>query len=186
MSREILVNAMPYETRIAVVEHGLAQEVHIERPRRRGLVGNIYKGRVARLMPGMQAAFIDIGDERTAFLHAGDITQLPYAEPGTNGRQPQAIEALLSEGDTVLVQVLKDPLGTKGARVTTHLSLPGRYMVLVPGGKGVGISARIEDNAERKRLKALVQGNRPEAADCGFIVRTAADGAEGEELAADM
>jgi ribonuclease G len=186
MSREILVNAMPYETRIAVVEHGLAQEVHIERPRRRGLVGNIYKGRVARLMPGMQAAFIDIGVERTAFLHAGDITQLPYAEPGTNSRQPQTIEALLSEGDTVLVQVLKDPLGTKGARVTTQLSLPGRYMVLVPGGKGVGISSRIEHNAERKRLKALVQENRPEDADCGFIVRTAADGAEGEELAADM
>lgn len=186
MSREILVNAMPWETRLAVVEHGLTQEVHIERPRRRGLVGNIYKGRVARLMPGMQAAFIDIGDERSAFLHAGDITQLPYAEPGTNGRQCQAIDALLNEGDTVLVQVLKDPLGTKGARVTMHLSLPGRYMVLVPDGKGVGVSARIEDEAERKRLKALVQGSRPDGIDCGFIVRTAADGAAGEELAADM
>lgn len=182
----MLVNAMPYETRLAVVEHGLAQEVHIERPRRRGLVGNLYKGRVARLMPGMQAAFIDIGDERTAFLHAGDITRLPYAEPGTNGCETKAIETLLNEGDTVLVQVLKDPLGTKGARVTTHLSVPGRHMVLLPAGSGVGVSARIEDAAERKRLKALVELHRPAGVECGFIVRTAGEGADGEALAADM
>lgn len=186
MSSEILVNAMPYETRIAVVEHGLTQEVHIERPRRRGMVGNLYKGRVARLMPGMQAAFIDIGDERSAFLHAGDITRLPYAEPGASGRPVQAIERLLCEGDTVLVQVLKDPIGTKGARVTTHLSLPGRHMVLLPAGKGVGVSTRIAEEVERQRLKELVEARRPQGVACGFIVRTAGEGAGGDALGADM
>ncbi|MGH8272543.1 MAG: ribonuclease E/G, partial [Gammaproteobacteria bacterium] len=186
MSSEILVNAMPYETRVAIVEHGLAQEVHIERERRRGLVGNIYKGRVERLMPGMQAAFIDIGAERTAFLHAGDITQLPYAEPGTNGRQLVNIQALLAEGETVLVQVLKDPLGSKGARVSMHLSLPARHMVFVPEGEGVGISSRIGDAAERKRLTEQVEALRPEPLEGGYIVRTAGEGADGEALGADM
>ncbi len=186
MSSEILVNAMPYETRVAIVEHGLAQEVHIERVRRRGLVGNIYKGRVERLMPGMQAAFIDIGDERTAFLHAGDITQLPYAEPGTNGRQLVDIQALLAEGETVLVQVLKDPLGSKGARVSMHISLPSRHMVFVPEGEGVGISSRIGDAAERKRLTELVEALRPKQFEGGYIVRTAGEGADGEALDADM
>jgi len=116
MSTEILVNAMPCETRVAIVEHGLVQELYIELPRRLGIVGNIYRGRTVRVLPGMQAAFIDIGDERSAFLHADDIARLPCVEARANGESPPAIQALLSAGETVLVQVLKDPLGTKGAR----------------------------------------------------------------------
>ncbi|MGH8274726.1 MAG: Rne/Rng family ribonuclease [Gammaproteobacteria bacterium] len=186
MSSEILVNVMPWETRAAIVEHGLAQEVYIERPRRRGLVGNVYKGRVARLMPGMQAAFIDIGEERTAFLHAGDAAELPYAEPGANEHEPQDIQTLFGEGDAVLVQVLKDPIGTKGARVTMHISLPSRHMVLVPAGSGIGISARIEDSEERERLARLVESLRPDAPAFRFIVRTAGEGAEGAALGSEM
>ncbi len=190
MSGEILVNATAWETRVALVEHGLAQEVQIERPRRRGLVGNIYKGRVARLMPGMQAAFIDIGVERTAFLHAGDIAPLPCAEPEAGGSPgPRAvgdIQSLLAAGDTLLVQVLKDPIGAKGARVTTHISLPARYMVLVPEEEGVGVSVRIGDAAERERLVRLVEAARPPGDGLRYIVRTAGEGAAGEALGADM
>lgn len=186
MSTEILVNAMPYETRVAVVEHGLTQELYIELPRRLGIVGNIYKGRVARVLPGMEAAFIDIGGERNAFLHAGDIAKLPYIEAGTNGDGPPAIQTLLREGEMVLVQVLKDPLGTKGARVTTRISIPSRYMVYVPGGTGVGVSARIEDELERERMRKLVELVRPEGGDGGYIVRTAGEGAERDALRADM
>ncbi len=186
MSTEILVNAMPYETRVAVVEHGLTQELYIEQPRRLGIVGNIYKGRVARVMPGMQAAFIDIGDRRSAFLHAGDVAKMPYVEAGANGEGPPAIQTLLSEGETVLVQVLKDPIGTKGARVTTRTSIPSRYMVYVPGGSGVGVSTRIEDAAERDRLRELVDRVSPEGGSGGYIVRTAGEGAESDALRADM
>jgi len=186
VSTEILVNAMPYETRVVLVEHGLPQEIYIERARRRGIVGNIYKGRVARVLPGMQAAFIDIGDERTAFLHAGDIDKLPYAEPGTNGAGAATIQTLLAEGESVLVQVLKDPLGAKGARVTTRISIPSRYIVYVPGGRGVGVSARIEDPEERERLCRLVELVRPEGTPGGYIVRTAGEGAAVEALRADM
>ncbi len=186
MSTEILVNAMPYETRAAIIEHGLVQELYIELPRRLGIVGNIYKGRVARVMPGMQAAFIDIGDKRNAFLHAGDVAKMPYVEAGSNGDGAPAIQALLSEGETVLVQVLKDPIGTKGARVTTRISIPSRYMVYVPGGTGVGVSTRIEDAAERERLREMVELVRPEGSTGGYIVRTAGEGAAHDALRADM
>ncbi len=186
MNTEILVNAMPYETRVAVVEHGLVQEIYIERPRRRGLVGNIYKGRVARVLPGMQAAFIDIGRERTAFLHAADIRCLPYAEPLDNSAEPADIRSLLTAGESVLVQVLKDPLGSKGPRVTTRISIPSRYMVYVPDGSDVGVSTRIEDPLERERLKNLVTLVRPEGVNGGYIVRTAGEGAVAETLRAEM
>ncbi|MGH8161486.1 MAG: Rne/Rng family ribonuclease [Gammaproteobacteria bacterium] len=191
MSGEILVNATAYETRVALVEHGLAQEVQIERPRRRGLVGNIYRGRVVRLMPGMQAAFVDIGAERTAFLHAGDIVPLPYVEPEANGvvgadDPVRDIQALLAEGDTLLVQVVKDPIGTKGARLSARISLPARHMVLIPGGDGIGVSARIEDEAERERLTRLVEDARPAVPGLRYIVRTAGEGADDEALTADM
>ncbi len=186
MSTEILVNAMPCETRVAMVEHGLVQELYIELPRRLGIVGNIYQGRVARVLPGMQAAFIDIGDERSAFLHVDDIAGLPCVEVRANGDDPPTIGALLSAGEAVLVQVLKDPLGTKGARVTTRISMPSRYMVYVPGGTGVGVSARIEDVAERERIRNLVELIRPEDGAGGYIVRTAGEGTERDALRADM
>lgn len=186
MSTEVLVNAMPYETRIVIAEHGLAQEIYVERSRRRGLVGNVYKGRVARVLPGMQAAFIDIGDQRTAFLHAADVGKLPYGDAGTNGGQVPDIQTLLGEGQSVLVQVLKDPLGAKGARVTTRISIPSRYMVYLPEGEGTGVSARIEESEERERLRALVDLVRPEGTDGGYIVRTAGEGAAMEALRADM
>jgi ribonuclease G len=157
VSTEILVNAMPYETRVVIVDHGLPQEIYIERARRRGLVGNIYKGRVVRVLPGMQAAFVDIGDKRTAFLHAADVEPLSCLETGTDGAQLPGIQTLLSEGESVLTQVLKDPLGAKGARVTTRISVPSRYMVYVPGGRGIGVSSRIRDPEERERLQHLVE-----------------------------
>ena len=186
MSEEILINVTPQETRIAVVENGVLQEIYIERTRRRGLVGNIYKGRVSRVLPGMQAAFVDIGMDRTAFLHASDIINQPAEWSPAEERRVGQIAELVKEGQELTVQVLKDPLGTKGARVTTRISIPSRYMVYVPGGGGVGISARIEDNAERERLRDLVALVRPEGGGGGYIVRTAGEGAERDALRADM
>lgn len=185
MSEEILVNVTPRETRVALLENGVLQEVYIERARRRGLVGNIYQGKVSRVLPGMQAAFIDINLQRTAFLHASDIAKLAYGENGVDVPQPPDIRELLHEGKQVLVQVLKDPLGTKGARLTTHLSIPSRYLVYLPGGGQVALSARIEDEDERARLKEIVSGFREQHGG-GYIVRTAAEGASMEALRADM
>ena len=192
MSEEILINVTPRETRVAVVENGVLQEVYIERASRRGLVGNIYKGRVRRVLPGMQAAFVDIGLERAAFLHASDIRTLP-GEPGEElpqdsgeRRGPDPIAALLREGQEVLVQVIKDPLGSKGARLTTHITLPSRYLVLMPGASNVGISTKIEDEAERQRLKETVTRLAAENGGGGYIVRTAAEGVAEEALRADM
>lgn len=187
MSTEILVNAMLYETRVAVVEHGVVQEIYIERPRRRGLVGNIYRGRVARVLPGMQAAFIDIGDDRTAFLHAHDIQSISYSTEVENHlSSPGDIRELLTEGEPVLVQVLKDPIGTKGARVTTRVSIPSRFMVYVPDGGGIGVSSRIEDETERERLRELVALVRPDEITGAYIVRTAGEGVAAEALRAEM
>ena len=151
MTVEILVNIAPRETRAAVIENGTLQEVLIERPSRRGLVSNIYTGRVSRVLPGMQAAFLDIGLARTGFLHAADILHAPQtAEPagdsaddGAEAAQERDIRALLREGDERLVQVVKDPLGTKGARLSTHISLQSRFLVYMPRGSRVGVSARI-------------------------------------------
>ena len=176
---EILINVTPREVRAAVVENGVLQELLIERTSRRGLTGNIYKGRVSRVLPGMQAAFVDIGLDRTGFLHVGDIHRPGLREEGAS--EP-GIRELVREGDELFVQVQKDPLGTKGARLTTFLTLPSRYLVRVPAGDSVGVSARIEDEAERERLRGLVEefGH-----DRGYIVRTAAEGAPADALRAD-
>jgi len=187
MSVEILINATPRETRAAVLENGVLQEIYVERVSRRGLVSNLYKGRVSRVLPGMQAAFVDIGLERTAFLHAADIAfmrspdETMVALPAIDD-----IRRLVNQGDEILVQVIKDPIGTKGARLTTFVALPSRYLVYMPRGDGVGVSTRIEDEAERTRLKTVITANMrsPEAG--GYIVRTAASGVSAEGLAEDM
>jgi ribonuclease G len=186
MSTEILINASSHEARAAVVESGVLQEVFLERLSRRGLISNIYRGRVSRVLPGMQAAFIDIGMERTAFLHASDIFDPRHAETGIEPPHTENIRALVSEGNEILVQVVKDPLGTKGARLTTFMTLPSRYLVYMPKGRGVGVSARIEDEAERERLRVAVQAGILPDEDAGFIVRTAAEDAPEEALRADM
>jgi ribonuclease G len=184
LKEEILVNVTPSEVRAALLENGVLQEVYIERAARRGLISNIYKGRVLRALPGMQAAFIDIGLERTAFLHASDIAR---GGAENNGDEIPAIRDLVREGDEIMVQVLKDPLGNKGARLTTYITLPSRHLVLLPHGDAVGISARIEDEEERERLRAVVAELLEEnQLDCGAIVRTVAEGAEKEALAADL
>jgi ribonuclease G len=184
MGEEVLINVTPREVRAAVVENGVLQELLVERASRQGLTGNIYKGRVSRALPGMQAAFIDVGLERTAFLHVADIRQAGR-QNGGDGVEP-SIRDLLREGDELLVQVLKDPIGTKGARLTTQVTIPSRYMVMVPGGDNIGVSARIEDEAERARLRETVESLLPSNGGDGYIVRTAAEGASFEALRADM
>jgi ribonuclease G len=190
VSIEILVNVAPSETRAAILDNGVVQEVYIERTSRRGLVSNLYKGRVSRVLPGMQAAFVEIGLGRTAFLHAADISRRP-SEDTQLGAAPlsesivEDIRRLVNSGDDILVQVIKDPIGTKGARLTTFISLPSRYLVYMPRGLGVGVSARIEDEVERARLKELV-GELSGGGGGGYIVRTAAQGASLESLREDM
>jgi ribonuclease G len=187
MSVEILVNATPRETRAAVLENGVLQEIYVERVSRRGLVSNLYKGRVSRVLPGMQAAFVDIGLERTAFLHAADIAFMRSPDE-TMVSLPAIddIRRLVNQGDEILVQVIKDPIGTKGARLTTFVALPSRYLVYMPRGDGVGVSARIEDEAERTRLKNVITGRMRSQDGGGYIVRTAAAGATDEAIAEDM
>ncbi|MFF7061016.1 ribonuclease G [Pseudomonas sp. NPDC008258] len=182
MSEEILINITPMESRVAVVENGVLQEVHVERTQRRGIVGNIYKGKVVRVLPGMQAAFVDIGLERAAFIHASEISQ-------REGSAVENITALVHEGQALVVQVTKDPIGSKGARLTTQLSIPSRYLVYMPRSSHVGISLKIEDEAERDRLKQVVSDcmeseNIKDAG--GFILRTAAEGARSEEILQDI
>ena len=167
MGTEILINASAHEARAAVVENGVLQEVFLERANRRGLISNIYKGRVSRVLPGMQAAFIDIGMERTAFLHASDILDTRHAETWASRRHAREnIRSLVAEGNEILVQVVKDPLGTKGARLTTYITLPSRYLVYMPKGRGVGVSARIENEIERERLRSAVQAGLDAADEC--------------------
>jgi ribonuclease G len=185
LSIEILVNVAPRETRAAIVESGVLQEIHIERTSRRGLVSNLYKGRVSRVLPGMQAAFVDIGLERTAFLHVADIANAPTDD--TIVLPPvDDIRRLVSPGDDILVQVIKDPLGTKGARLTTFVALPSRYLVYLPRGEGIGVSTRIDDEAERQRLKDIVGGLIPPGSEGGYILRTASQGVASESLREDM
>ena len=186
MSTEIVINVSPRETRAALLENGVLQELFVERASRRGLTGNLYKGRVSRVLPGMQAAFIDVGLERTAFLHASDIVQPDDAENGDAAPRTDSIRELVSEGADILVQVLKDPLGTKGARLTTFVTIPSRYLVFMPFGHGVGVSARIENEGERQRLREAVQSAVVDGEAGGYIVRTAAEGAASEALRADM
>ncbi|MDB6062559.1 MAG: ribonuclease [Verrucomicrobiaceae bacterium] len=193
MSEEILINITALETRVALVDNGVLQEIYIERERSKGIVGNIYKGTVARVLPGMQAAFIDIGLERASFLHVSDIflqdkDGMEQRPPGI-GSEPPDIRTVLREGQSVVVQVNKDPLGTKGARLTTHLSISSRFLVYMPQTAHIGISQRIEEEAERNRLKALVEkciAVEDMAMAGGFIIRTVADGAGEEEFLADI
>ena len=199
MSEEILINVTPVETRVALVENGMLQEVYIERSSNRGIVGNIYKGRVVRVLPGMEAAFVDIGLERAAFIHVSDIVSSPDSDKPMPEHADIAL--LLREGQTLIVQVIKDPIGTKGARLTTQLSIASRYLVYMPGLSHIGISQRIEDELERERLKQLIlscqsqispavtEGSSEEetqALSAGFIARTAAEGAGEEEFKADV
>src|SRR3970040_2001938 len=166
VTEEILVNVTPQETRVAVVEQGVTQEVHIERAAGRGLVGNIYMGRVTRVLPGMQSAFIDIGDERTAFLHVADIR---------GGRQNEdtgrPIERLLAEGQNLLVQVVKDPIGAKGARLSTQVSVAGRFLVYLPRESHIGISQRIEDEEEGAHLREKLRQLPPPEEQGGLLRR---------------
>ncbi len=181
MSEEILINVTPPETRVAVIENGVVQELIVERSNRRGLVGNIYKGRVCRVLPGMQAAFIDIGLDRAAFLHASDI----YITEGSSERG--SISELLQEGGQVVVQVVKDPLGSKGARLTTQISIPSRFLVFIPTIRNVGISQKIDSEKERTRLRTIIEQAHQELQSVGgFIARTAAEGMSEETIQADM
>ena len=185
MSAVLLVNVTQSETRIALVEHGMLQEVHIERQNKLGIVGNIYKGRISRVLPGMQAAFVDIGLDKAAFLHASDI--VPHTECVTPQEkqhfQAADISSLVSQGQYIMVQIVKDPIGTKGARLTTDITLPSRYLVFMPGSSHVGVSQRIESPEERERLKNVAEKYVDESG--GFIVRTAAEGAGENELGQD-
>jgi ribonuclease G len=186
MSEEILINITPMECRVALVENGTVQELFVERTAKRGLVSNIYKGKVVRVLPGMQAAFVEIGLSRTAFLHVNDII---FPKKIDSPNEPPLINELLHEGQMITVQVMKDMLGSKGARLTTDLSIPSRYLVYMPFGEHIGISQRIESEAERERLKVLTRLIRDEHSDSlkgGVIVRTAAEGISEEELRQDM
>ena len=216
MSAELIVNAKLYETRVALVENGQVVELYVERSSDRGIAGNIYKGMVVRVLPGMQAAFVDVGLEKAAFLYVSDVhrplvdleqlfqnaadaeneqqvvdtvpepvdTGIKDVLPTPRGYSEERIEDRLQEGQDLLVQVAKEPIGTKGARITTHVTLPGRNLVLMPMVEHIGVSRRIEDEKERRRLRDLVCSIKPPA--CGFIVRTAAEGAEVEKLKAEM
>jgi len=181
MTYEILINVTPQETRVAMLEQGVVQELHVERASARGLVGNIYLGRVARVLPGMQSAFIEIGLERAAFLHIADIWE--HRQDGQSGK---AIERILHEGQSLLVQVIKDPIGTKGARLSTQVSLAGRLLVYLPRDSHIGISQRIEDEAERESLRIKLQQLLPEGLGGGFIIRTMAETASEREMQNDI
>jgi ribonuclease G len=181
VSEELLINVTPPETRVALIENGVVQEIIIERISRRGLVGNVYNGKVCRVLPGMQAAFVDIGLDRAAFLHASDIVL------GDAAVRRDQINELVREGDMVVVQVVKDPLGSKGARLTTSLSIPSRYLVFMPGLQNIGVSQKIEDDHERHRLRSTLAGFSENGdANGGFIARTAAEGVSEEALHGDM
>ena len=185
MSSEILINVTPNETRAVVVDNGVLQEVFIERTECRGIVGNIYKGKICRVLPGMQAAFVEIGLTRAAFLHASDIS-IPQGQTG-DLKNPEVppITSLLREGQEILVQVIKDPLGSKGARLTTQLSVSSRYLVYMPETQGIGVSLKIEGEEERDRLKSCLVSQLDDD-NSGYILRTAAEGVSEVELVADL
>ncbi len=179
---DILINITPQETRVAVLNAGVVQELQIERSATRGLVGNIFLGRVARVLPGMQSAFVDIGLERAAFLHVADIWE--YRQFTQD--KPPPIERLIHEGDTVLVQVVKDPIGSKGARLSTQVSLAGRMLVYLPQDPHIGISQRIEDEAERTQLRDMLKRLVPADEKGGYIIRTSAEDASEQDLTSDL
>jgi ribonuclease G len=200
MKQDILINCTPQEIRIAIMEDDLLAEFFVERKQERGIAGNIYKGKVLRILPGMQAAFVDIGLDKAAFLHVSDFSDIPEEEPGSLAasdeeivfeaarpappRHRLPIERQLSQGQEILVQAAKDPLGTKGARITSHISLPGRYLVFIPNSTRIGISRRIEDPKERQRLKEMAMSLLTE--DGGFILRTASEGRNKREIQRDL
>jgi ribonuclease G len=194
MSREIVINATKHESRIAVLDEGQVVEIWVERTRHRTVVGNIYKGRVTKVLPGMQSAFVDLGLERDAFLYVSDIIEdLEEFESETpdelqidevSHRPEASISDLLREGQEIVVQVSKDTIAAKGARITTHITLPGRFLVYMPTVNHIGVSRRIEDEAERARLKEILERIRPQGG--GFIVRTAGEQRAEEEFRADL
>ncbi len=194
MNEHILINVTPQETRVCVMEQGAVQELHIERSSLRGLVGNIYLGRVARVIPGMQSAFIDVGLDRAAFLHIADIwgaKEVSKEISKETGKEViketlRPIERMLQEGQSLMVQVIKDPIGSKGARLTTQVSMAGRMLVYLPHDPHIGISQRIEDQAEREMLREKVHTLMPEGEHGGFIVRTNAETASDDSLKADI
>jgi ribonuclease G len=196
MQNEIIVNAEAGETRVALLERSQFTEFHIERTATKDVVGNVVKARVSRVLPGMQAAFVDIGLDKAGFLYVGDYFDEPAA--GSNGagpgrgrgrgrrnyRQPPPIDTVLSEGQEIVVQIAKEPIGTKGARITSHVSIAGRHLVLTPWSPRVGVSRRIDSDRERRRLREVVERHRPK--DLGFIIRTAGDGLRESDLEADI
>jgi ribonuclease G len=193
MANELIINVKQQETRVALLEERVLAELYIERTKDRGIMGNIYKGKVVKVLPGMQAAFVDIGLEKAAFLYVSDVYGVieDYEEIGFQGEEMSTyfttssqIEDLLSEGQEILVQVSKEPLGTKGTRITSHITLPGRYLVFMPMVDQIGISRRIKDEKERRRLREIAQSVKPSYG--GIIVRTASEGAEGDEIRNDM
>lgn len=182
MGQEILINVTPQETRVAVLEHGVAQELHIERSSSLGIVGNIYFGKVCRVLPGMQSAFVEIGLQRAAFLHAADV-RLCQSDGETEGKP---IQEVLHEGQLIIVQVIKEPIGTKGARLTTEISIAGRFLVFLPHQEHIGVSQRIEDEEERELLRNRLLGLLPKERKGGFIIRTMSESATDQELLADV
>jgi ribonuclease G len=195
MTKDLIVSSTPQETKVALLEDGLLSEFFIEREAHRSVVGNIYEGPVTRVLPGMQSAFVDLGLERDAFLYVADVLEgldenlLSPEEQSASGngshRSSAPIEDRLREGQTVLVQVLKEPLGTKGARITSHVSLPGRYLVFMPTVEHVGVSRKITEEEERRRLKTLLKEIRQERGGGGFIARTAGSGRSREDFERD-
>jgi len=198
MSSEIIVNAGREETRVALLENSLVTEIFIDRKKDRGVAGNVYKARVMKVLPGMQAAFVDIGLEKSAFLYVGDVfdSTSEYTpmmddegleleiEPKRKRSHATQIEDLLQEGQEILVQVSKEPISTKGARVTTYVSIPGRYLVMMPGVNHIGVSRRIEKIEERKRLREIV--SRIRKPNTGYIIRTASQGRSEDDFIADV
>jgi ribonuclease G len=191
MSKEILINITPQEVRVATLENGLLHDLYIERSRSRGLVGNVYKGKVVRVLPGMEAAFVDIGLEKAAFLHVSDVAQ-KYTRQNNSSHENKNtgevahIGQVLREGQEILVQVLKEQLGTKGARLTTNITIPSRYLVFMPNANNIGVSSRIEDEEDRERLKNNLIEQEHRIKDAGYILRTAAEVADNEAIASDI
>jgi len=181
MSEEILINVTPQETRVAVMQLGAVQDLHIERVSNRGIISNVYLGKVKRVLPGMQSAFIDIGLERSAFLHVADIW-----ENSRNGDPEKPIEKVLYEGQSLLVQVIKEPLGSKGARLSTQLSIAGRLLVYLPQESHIGVSQRIESEEQRDVLRSRLQGVLPQGHGGGYIIRTVAEASADLDFVADI
>lgn len=181
MSKEILINITPQETRVAILENGMLHDLYIERSRSRGLVGNVYKGKVARVLPGMEAAFVEIGLEKAAFLHVSDV-----ADKNKNFTDAVHIGQVLRDGQEILVQVLKDQLGTKGARLTTNITIPSRYLVFMPNADNIGVSSRIEKEEDRERLKNILLEQEGRIKEAGYILRTASEIADEEAIASDI